>query len=145
VLQFIDLQHLSFDADSIYLAGWILTAQLRSRILRFRNSIRKVLSLSRVLACACYMVTVLLFFFFNALVNSAGLALAISSYCMPPSSAANSFHGLCKEINEADALAKCAPGLELLGFGVDVTMCKSYGCRPSIDFDPLFDRKEVNT
>jgi hypothetical protein len=90
-------------------------------------------------------VVLLALYFINVLINCAGLVTAISSFCMPPSSAVNSFHGLCKDINEADPLSKCAPGLELLGFGVDLTMCKSYGCRPSIDFDPLFDRKEINT
>ena len=73
------------------------------------------------------------------------LAAAISSYCMPPSSAATSFYGLCKDLTAADALVMCAPGLELLGFGVDVTMCKSYGCRPSIDYDPNFESKAVNS
>jgi hypothetical protein len=85
------------------------------------------------------------FFCFIFLAKCADLAVAISSYCMPPSSAAKSFHGLCKDLTAADPLAQCAPGLELLGFGVDMTMCKSYGCRPSFDFDPLFDRKEDNT
>ncbi len=72
-------------------------------------------------------------------------AEAISSYCMPPSSAATSFHGLCKDLTAADSTAICAPGLELLGFGVDVTMCKSYGCRPSVDYDKSFDSKDVNS
>jgi hypothetical protein len=74
----------------------------------------------------------------------AALALAISSYCMPPASAATSFYGLCRDIFAADPLSQCAPGLELLGFGVDVSMCKSYGCRPSVDFDKDFVNKEVN-
>jgi hypothetical protein len=74
----------------------------------------------------------------------AALALAISSYCMPPASAATSFYGLCRDISAADPLSQCAPGLELLGFGVDVSMCKSYGCRPSVDFDKDFVNKEVN-
>lgn len=74
----------------------------------------------------------------------AALALAISSYCMPPASAATSFYGLCRDISAADPLSQCAPGLELLGFGVDVSMCKSYGCRPSVDFDKDFVNKAVN-
>jgi hypothetical protein len=85
-----------------------------------------------------------IFFLLLAFV-SLEVAEAISSYCMPPSSAATSFHGLCKDLTAADPLAICAPGLELLGFGVDVTMCKSYGCRPSIDYDKSFDSKEVNS
>ena len=73
------------------------------------------------------------------------LVLALSNYCMPPSTATSSFFELCKKLTDVDPLDKCAPGLELLGFGVDVTMCKSYGCRPSIDYDKSFDSKEVNS
>jgi hypothetical protein len=117
------------------------SAQLDQRYHRAK-AIRKE---SRHLDHPCSMAAVWLFSFIIVIINCAWLALAISSYCMPPSSAANSFHGLCRDINDVDPLAKCAPGLELLGFGVDMTMCKSYGCRPHVDFDPLFDRKEVNT
>jgi hypothetical protein len=73
------------------------------------------------------------------------LTYAISSYCMPPSSAAKSFHRLCKDMTSEDPLAVCAPGLELLGFGVDVTMCKSYGCRPAVDYDKDYESKEINS
>ena len=52
----------------------------------------------------------------------AALVLAVSDYCMPPSAAQTSFAELCKKITEADPLDKCAPGLELLGFGVDMTV-----------------------
>ena len=79
------------------------------------------------------------------LAECVSLAIAISRYCMPPSTSVTSFFGLCKDLNEADPLSACAPGLELLGFGVDVTMCKSYGCRPSIDFSREFERMDANT
>ena len=80
-----------------------------------------------------------------ALAAELALVLALSNYCMPPSTATSSFLELCKKLTDVDPLDKCAPGLELLGFGVDVTMCKSYGCRPSIDYAAIIDSKAVNT